>query len=46
MVLPNRLNLSQHKPFDFGNSQTHHDIMKQAKVSLKYWQSFQPSPKP
>ena len=38
-------NLSQHKPFDFGNSQTHHDIMKQAKVSLKYWQSFQPSPK-
>lgn len=35
--------LSKHAPFDFGNSQTHHQILAKAKDSLKYWQNFQPS---
>lgn len=38
-------NLSQHQPYDFAKSQTHHEIIAEAKKSLKYWQKFQPSPK-
>lgn len=37
--------LSKHAPYDFGNSQTHHQVIAKGKESLKYWQSFQPSPK-
>lgn len=37
--------LSKHEPYDFANSQTHHEIIAKAKESLKYWQKFQPSPK-
>lgn len=37
--------LSQHREFDFGNSQVHFEVMSKGKESLKYWQSFQPSPK-
>lgn len=36
--------LSKHAPFDFATSQTHHEAIAAAKDSLKYWQSFQPSP--
>lgn len=36
--------LAQHAPFDFEHSQVHHQIVEQAKQSLKYWQQFQPSP--
>lgn len=36
--------LSQHEPFDFASSQTHHEAIAAARDSLKYWQSFQPSP--
>lgn len=37
--------LSQHAPYNFAKSQTHHEIIAQAKTSLKYWQKFQPSAK-
>ncbi|ELA08134.1 hypothetical protein MOMA_06221 [Moraxella macacae 0408225] len=37
--------LSQHKPYDFASSVTHHEIIAEAKKSLKYWQKFQPSAK-
>lgn len=36
--------LSKHAPFDFGHSQTHYQVIAKGKESLKYWQSFQPSP--
>ena len=36
--------LSQHAPYDFATSQTHLLAIAKAKASLKYWQSFQPSP--
>ncbi|MFW2176349.1 MULTISPECIES: ABC1 kinase family protein [unclassified Moraxella] len=36
--------LSKHAPYDFSKSQTHHQAIAKAKESLKYWQSFQPSP--
>lgn len=35
--------LSQHAPYDFGNSDTHNLMLNKAKESLKYWQNFQPS---
>lgn len=37
--------LSKHEPYDFANSQTHHEMIAKAKESLKYWQKFQPSAK-
>ncbi|WP_296405311.1 AarF/ABC1/UbiB kinase family protein [Psychrobacter sp.] len=30
-------------PFDFGNSNVHHDVIDQAKQGLKYFKQFQPS---
>lgn len=36
--------LSEHEEFDFAHSQTHFEVMSKGKESLKYWQSFQPSP--
>ena len=36
--------LSQHAMYDFGNSQSHHQAIAKGRESLKYWQSFQPSP--
>lgn len=41
----NNCDLNQHTEYDFGASQTHHQAIAKAKESLKYWQSFQPSPK-
>lgn len=40
----NHFDLSQHEAFDFSQSQVHHQVMAKGKESLKYWQSFQPSP--
>ena len=43
-VQPHNFDLSQHVPYDFATSQIHHQAIANARDSLKYWQSFQPSP--
>lgn len=41
---PHQFDLTQHQPYNFATSQTHLQAIAAAKESLKYWQSFQPSP--